>query len=110
MAGKKSFTKQKDASTWLAYAIITWATLLGLHYTFVEKENRDYLSSAAELTQNKENLIAMRRLYATAVAEKMQQVPQIGTSAAVSAVHENLMKQFLNMLFQHLNNLLRKKV
>ena len=42
MAGKKSFTKQKDASTCLAYAIITWATLLGLHYTFVEKENRDY--------------------------------------------------------------------
>ena len=92
MATKK--LKRNDTSTWLAYGIITWAVLLGTHYAVVEKEHQTYRSCAAELSQNKECLTAMRRLYATTVAEKMQQKPEMGTFAAVDAAHRDLTKRF----------------
>ena len=67
---------------------------MGTHYAVVEKEHQTYRSCAAELSQNKECLTAMRRLYATTVAEKMQQKPEMGTFAAVDAAHRDLTKRF----------------
>ena len=94
MADKKSFAKRKEASTCLAYVVITWATILGMQYAFVEKENREHLSAVAELSQNKEASMAMRRLYAVAVAEKMQRIPEIGPLTAIDAVRKDLTKRF----------------
>ena len=85
---------RRDSSTWVAYALITWVSLFGLHYATDRHEQQPPQSYTTEAFRNKETLTAMRRLYANAIAEKMEQIPEAGPLSTIETVHRNLMKQF----------------